>query len=55
VSARPLLSDAYRVFYDLVGGAVATALANAQTLDDQQRRAESLAELDRAKTAFFSM
>jgi signal transduction histidine kinase len=54
VSARLVLTDAYRVFYELVAGAVGTALANAHALEDERRKAEALAELDRAKTAFFS-
>jgi PAS domain S-box-containing protein len=51
--ARPLDAE-YRTFFTLVGGQVATAIANAQALEDERRRAEALAELDRAKTTFFS-
>jgi signal transduction histidine kinase len=54
VSARLLVTDAYRVFFDLLAGAVGTAIANARTLEAEHRKAEALAELDRAKTAFFS-
>jgi signal transduction histidine kinase len=54
VSARLALTDAYRVFYELLAGAVGTALTNAHALEDERRKAEALAELDRAKTAFFS-
>jgi signal transduction histidine kinase len=54
VSARLLVTDAYRVFYDLLAGAIGTALANARALEDERRKALALAELDRAKTAFFS-
>ncbi|MGM1062017.1 SpoIIE family protein phosphatase [Saccharothrix sp. Mg75] len=50
---RPL-DDGYRGFVDLVAGHVATGIASARTYQSQQRRAEELAELDRAKTAFFS-
>ena len=53
-SARLAMNDAYRLFYDLVGGAVGTALTNAHALDVERRKAEALAELDRTKTAFFS-
>src|SRR5947208_2244861 len=35
-------------------GHVATAVANARAYEEERRRAEALAELDRAKTAFFS-
>jgi signal transduction histidine kinase len=54
VSARLPLTDSYRMFFELAAGAVASSLANACALDDARRRAEELAELDRAKTAFFS-
>ena len=54
VSARLTLTDAYRVFYDLLAGAVGSALAHARALEDERRKADVLAELDRAKTTFFS-
>ncbi|HSS03429.1 MAG TPA: ATP-binding protein [Kofleriaceae bacterium] len=54
VSARLTLTDAYRVFFELVASAVGTALANAHALENERAKAASLAELDRAKTAFFS-
>jgi signal transduction histidine kinase len=47
-------SAAYSGFLDLIAGQVAAGLANARAYDEERRRAESLAELDRAKTAFFS-
>jgi PAS domain S-box-containing protein len=50
---RPL-DDGYRGFVDLVAGHLAAGIASARSYRDQQRRAEELAELDRAKTAFFS-
>jgi hypothetical protein len=34
---------------------VSTAIANAQAYDDERRRAETLAALDREKTAFFNV
>ncbi|MFJ2647941.1 SpoIIE family protein phosphatase [Streptomyces sp. NPDC087420] len=46
--------DDYRGFVDLVAGHVATGVASARSYQAQQRRAEELAELDRAKTTFFS-
>jgi len=48
------LDDDYRTFYDLVSNHVATAIANALAYQEQRKRAETLAELDRAKTIFFS-
>ncbi|WP_018684900.1 SpoIIE family protein phosphatase [Actinokineospora enzanensis] len=50
---RPL-DDAYRGFVDLVAGHLAAGIASARSYRVQQRRAEDLAELDRAKTTFFS-
>jgi PAS domain S-box-containing protein len=45
---------AYSGFVDLVAGQVAAGLANVRAHAAERRRAEALAELDRAKTAFFS-
>ncbi|MBB5873692.1 PAS domain S-box-containing protein [Allocatelliglobosispora scoriae] len=50
---RPF-DDGYRSFVELVAGHVATGIASARSYQAQQRRAEELAELDRAKTVFFS-
>ncbi|MEV4417929.1 SpoIIE family protein phosphatase [Catellatospora sp. NPDC049609] len=50
---RPF-DDGYRSFLELVAGHVATGIASARSYQAQQRRAEELAELDRAKTVFFS-
>ena len=54
VSPRRPLDDDYRGFLDLLAGQIATAVANARAYEEERRRAEALAELDRAKTAFFS-
>ncbi|GAB3880390.1 SpoIIE family protein phosphatase [Microbispora bryophytorum subsp. camponoti] len=50
---RPL-DEAYRGFIELAAGHVAAGVASARSYQAQQRRAEELAELDRAKTVFFS-
>jgi PAS domain S-box-containing protein len=50
---RPF-DDAYAGFVDLVAGQVAASLANARAYAAERQRAAALAELDRAKTAFFS-
>ncbi|WP_035857312.1 SpoIIE family protein phosphatase [Cryptosporangium arvum] len=44
----------YRSFVELTATHVANGLASARSYQAQERRAEELAELDRAKTAFFS-
>ncbi len=54
ISPRRALDDDYRGFLDLVAGHIASALSNARAYEAERRRAEALAELDRAKTAFFS-
>ncbi|MFG1808120.1 SpoIIE family protein phosphatase [Streptomyces sp. NPDC049040] len=48
------LDEGYRGFIDLAAGHVASGIAGARSYQAQQRRAEELAELDRAKTLFFS-
>lgn len=50
---RPL-DEVYRGFVTLVAGHIAAGIGLARSYRAQQRRAEELAELDRAKTTFFS-
>jgi signal transduction histidine kinase len=50
---RPL-DDDYRSFIALYVGQLAAALADAQAYAAEQRRVEALAQLDRAKTTFFT-
>jgi PAS domain S-box-containing protein len=54
VSSRLRLDDRYRDFWELVTNQVATAIANARAYEEERKRAEALAEIARAKTAFFS-
>ncbi len=54
ISPRRSLDGDYRAFLDLVASHIAQALANAEAYEEARRRAEALAEIDRAKTAFFS-
>ncbi|MCU1606713.1 MAG: Sensor protein with an histidine kinase signal transduction domain, partial [Modestobacter sp.] len=54
VSPNRALDEDYRTFHGLVAGQVAAALRNARAFGAERRRAEALAELDRARTAFFS-
>ena len=55
-AASPMraLDAGYRTFFELVATQTAAGLADARAIEDERRRAESLAELDRAKTTFFS-
>ena len=50
---RPL-DEEYRGFVRLVAGHIAAGIGSARSYRAQQRRADELAELDRAKTTFFS-
>jgi PAS domain S-box-containing protein len=48
------LDDAYRQFVIRIGEQIAVGLATARAFEQERQRAEALAEIDRAKTAFFS-
>ena len=54
LSPRLAPTDDYRAFLQLVAGHVATAVADSRAYEEERQRAEALAALDRAKTAFFS-
>ncbi|HVE41516.1 MAG TPA: ATP-binding protein [Planctomycetota bacterium] len=54
VGARRPYNAAYRTFFGLVAGQLGTAISDAKAYEEERRRAEALAELDRAKTLFFS-
>jgi signal transduction histidine kinase len=44
----------YAGFLDLAAGQIAASITNAEAYESEKKRAEELADLDRAKTAFFS-
>jgi PAS domain S-box-containing protein len=50
---RPL-DVSYAGFLNLVAGQIAASIANARAYTEEKKRAEALAEIDRAKTLFFS-
>ena len=54
VSSRLRLDEHYRDFLELLRTQVATAIASARAYEEEKKRAEALAAIDRAKTAFFS-
>ncbi|MFV2114778.1 ATP-binding protein [Micromonospora sp. LOL_025] len=54
VSPSRGLDEAYRAFHALLAQQVAVAVRNAQAYEEERRRAEALAELDRVKTGFFT-
>ncbi|MGC2305559.1 MAG: GAF domain-containing protein [Candidatus Binatus sp.] len=50
---RPF-NDNYRGFINLLAGQVAAGLADVRAYEEERKRAEALAEINRAKTTFFS-
>ncbi|RZM18773.1 MAG: response regulator, partial [Pedobacter sp.] len=54
VSARRALDEAYLGFYSLLANTYNTAVSNVYAYEQEQKRAEALAEIDRSKTTFFS-
>ncbi|HEU4323341.1 MAG TPA: GAF domain-containing sensor histidine kinase, partial [Roseiflexaceae bacterium] len=54
ISPSRALDEGYRSFFALLAGQVSAAVRNALAYQEERRRAEELALLDRAKTAFFS-
>ena len=54
ISSRLALDEAYAGFLDLAAIQIATAIANARAHEEEHKRAEALAAIDRAKTTFFS-
>ncbi|RUP00538.1 ATP-binding protein [Hyphomicrobium sp.] len=50
---RPV-DENYRSFIELVSGQISAALASVRSYEAERKRAEALAEIDRAKTNFFS-
>jgi len=49
-----LLDEKYLSFFSLVADQVATSFAGVHALEEERKRSEALAEIDRAKTTFFS-
>jgi signal transduction histidine kinase len=54
ISPQLDFDESYRGFLGLVAGQLATAISTARAYEEERKRAEALAEIDRAKTAFFS-
>lgn len=48
------LDDDYRTFFEMAASQVSTAIQNATAFENERRRLKELAEIDKAKTAFFS-
>ncbi len=54
ISPRRALDEDYLSFLKLAASHVASAMANAEAYAEEKRRSDALAEIDRAKTTFFS-
>lgn len=54
ISPSRALDEGYQSFYELLAGQVSISIRNAQAYEEERHRAEMLAEIDRAKTVFFS-
>ena len=54
VSPHRALDDRYQRFFRATADQVANVIANVRAYEAETKRAEALAEIDRAKTAFFS-
>ena len=54
LSPRRVIDADYLSFFDLIAGHLSAAISNAHAYEEERRRATALAEIDRAKTAFFS-
>ncbi|PMB47669.1 histidine kinase [Fischerella thermalis CCMEE 5201] len=54
ISPRLEFNAEYRSFLELVAQQVESSIATARSYEQERQRAEALAELDRAKTTFFS-
>ena len=54
ISPRRRVDADYQSLFIRAAGHLSTAIGNAKRYEEERRRAEQLAELDRAKTAFFS-
>ena len=54
LSSRRPFDDEYRGWCELVAGQISASITNARAAEEERKRAAALAELDRAKTAFFS-
>ncbi|HEY0737021.1 MAG TPA: ATP-binding protein [Herpetosiphonaceae bacterium] len=54
ISPNRALDEGYRSFYELLAGHLSAAVSNARAHEEERQRIAALAQLDRAKTEFFS-
>ena len=49
-----LLDEKYRSFFSLVSDQIATSFSNVHAMEEERKRSDALAAIDKAKTTFFS-
>ena len=54
LSPRLRFEDSYQGFLELVASQIAIGVANSRAYEEERKRAQALAEIDRAKTVFFT-
>ena len=54
VNPRKRLSEEFRPFYRMVADQIGNTIREVEAFEQERKRAEALAEIDRAKTAFFT-
>ena len=54
VSSRRRLDEKYLLFYELLTASVTNVLTKARAYEEERKKAEALAEIDKAKMVFFS-
>lgn len=54
ISPHLRFDERYRDFLQMMNAQIASAISNARSYEEERLRAEALAEIDRAKTVFFS-
>ncbi|MBG1264227.1 ATP-binding protein [Nostoc commune] len=54
INPHRAFEEEYRKFFDLLVGNMTIAIANARAYEEERKRLEALAELDRTKTTFFN-
>ena len=54
VNPRKRLSEEFRSFYRIVADQIGNTVREVEAFEQERKRAEALAEIDRAKTAFFT-
>ncbi len=54
VSPKLALDEEYKTYFELTAGQISTVISNVTAFEEERKRAEALAEIDKAKTVFFS-